>query len=516
MSSPLQTNITNLQDLLEAVNSLPEASTGGEQATPVISVNTSGLITATAGAKSSTHQLAFQPAKTITPSTASQIAVLSGYYTGGNITVASVPTQTKSVTPTSSTQNVTPDSGKFLSKVTVSGDINLVAENIKSGVSIFGVSGTLEESSGSGGLVDYSANEDAIISRSISGAYTNDRITTIGEAAFFSCTSLTTVNFPVCTSISRSAFFYCTSLTTVNFPVCTFIGYYAFGDCTRLTTVSFPACKAIDNSAFYYCTRLTTVSFPSCTRIGNDAFGGCTSLTTVSFPSCTSIGSYAFTNCTNLTSVSLPVCTSIGGNAFLSCPNLTSVNFPSCTSIGNYAFEYCVNLTSVSFPVCTSIGRSAFRYCYNLSSLTLGASSVCTLSNSGVFLSTPYAGYSASFSGTPYIYVPYSLVESYQTATNWAYFSSYFSAIDGSDSGDTSDSGDNVNLITFTIEGTSYQAEDGMTWAEWCESEHNTGGYYIDEDNYVVCDYKFVGFDLRAIDGDDVIIGGKSYVYVLV
>ena len=117
MSSPLQNNITNLQNLLQQVNSLPDA--GGEQVTPVISVNTSGLITATAGTKSSTHQLAFQPAKTITPSTASQIAVSSGYYTGGNITVAAVPTQSKSVTPTSSTQNVIPDSGKFLSKVTV-------------------------------------------------------------------------------------------------------------------------------------------------------------------------------------------------------------------------------------------------------------------------------------------------------------------------------------------------------------------------------------------------------------
>lgn len=33
------------------------------------------------------------------------------------------------------------------------------------------------------------------------------------------------------------------------------------------------------------------------------------------------------------------------------------------------------------------------------------------------------------------------------------------------------------NLITFTIDGTSYQAEDGMTWYEWCVSEYNTGGY---------------------------------------
>ena len=37
-----------------------------------------------------------------------------------------------------------------------------------------------------------------------------------------------------------------------------------------------------------------------------------------------------------------------------------------------------------------------------------------------------------------------------------------------------------VTLISFTIAGTSYQAEDGMTWGEWVESEYNTNGYQID------------------------------------
>jgi hypothetical protein len=29
------------------------------------------------------------------------------------------------------------------------------------------------------------------------------------------------------------------------------------------------------------------------------------------------------------------------------------------------------------------------------------------------------------------------------------------------------------NLITFTIDGTEYQAEEGMTWEDWCNSEYN-------------------------------------------
>lgn len=37
-------------------------------------------------------------------------------------------------------------------------------------------------------------------------------------------------------------------------------------------------------------------------------------------------------------------------------------------------------------------------------------------------------------------------------------------------------------LITFTIDGTTYQAIDGMTWGEWVNSEYNTIGAYISND----------------------------------
>lgn len=70
------------------------------QATPSISVNADGLITAsatqsagyvTSGTKSATQQLPIQAAKTITPSSSAQTAVAAGKYTTGTVTVAEIP-----------------------------------------------------------------------------------------------------------------------------------------------------------------------------------------------------------------------------------------------------------------------------------------------------------------------------------------------------------------------------------------------------------------------------------------
>lgn len=291
---------------------------------------------------------------------------------------------------------------------------------------------TALEGKAAGGEIEaeYSENEDAIINRTIT-SYTNNRITTIGDFAFYECRSLNTVSFSACTSIGYSAFEDCFGLKSISFPACTRLTYNAFRKCSSLTTISFPVCVRVDASAFEGCRNLTTALFPVCKVIQGPAFSECYNLTTISFPVCESIGRGAFYKCSNLTTVDFPSCITItSSSAFEHCFNLETVSFPVCTTIGDRAFEGCSNLKFISLPACTTIGWMAFHDCYRLSAVYLNASSVCVLDGSRVFESTPFTGYKSYFNRTPHIYVPRSLITAYQSATNWTYFSSYFSAIE--------------------------------------------------------------------------------------
>lgn len=38
-----------------------------------------------------------------------------------------------------------------------------------------------------------------------------------------------------------------------------------------------------------------------------------------------------------------------------------------------------------------------------------------------------------------------------------------------------------AKIINFTVDGVTYDAEEGMTWVEWCASDYNTGGFSYSE-----------------------------------
>lgn len=219
------------------------------------------------------------------------------------------------------------------------------------------------------------------------------------------------------------------TLSVYENPTVEGIGQHAFATCASLTTVSFPECLYIGDYAFVGCHSLATVSFPECTYIGLNAFSGDFVLSNVSFPKCTTIRDEAFLYCRSLATVSFPECVSIYSSAFAGCVALTNVTFPKCTTIHNNAFSGCYSLTTVSFPECTSIGRSAFYSCWNLSEVYLNKSIMTTLTSSA---SIVFYHNGSDYSNILF-YVPASLISDYQSDSKWSAVSSRFSAYDFSD-----------------------------------------------------------------------------------
>lgn len=331
---------------------------------------------------------------------------------------------------------IEPDSGKTLSKVTVNIDVK---EEQEKSVEIT-ENGTIEvfpDTNKTLSKINIVTNientgiiGDYLSARNSLTTYSSDLLSIPNFA--FAGTPLTEIDLPMCTQVGSSAFMYCSSLISVNLPVCTSVGA----------------------SAFIYCRSLTSIDLPLCTSISG-AFSNCTSLISANLPKCTQITNYAFGYCYSLTTVNLPMCTTLSGyGAFYNC-NLSSITLPVCTQIGSGAFSYCQKLTKVILPVCSVIYSAAFNYCRSLMSLVLGASSVATLSNINVFGSTPMS--TSSYTGTfGSIYVPASLVNAYKSATNWITYANRIAAITSDISASyTVEPIENTNY-TFTLNSNNY------------------------------------------------------------
>ena len=284
------------------------------------------------------------------------------------------------------------------------------------------------------------------------------------------------------TSIGNQAFYRCSSLSYITIPESVKkIGQEAFYSCSNLASIIIPDnVTAIENNTFTNCTSLSSITIPkNITKIGNAAFSH-TSIRSLSIPpKVTSIGDYAFSSCEKIESIAVDsgnpkfnsegncnaiietdskvlvlgcknttipeYVTSIGRGAFCGCTCLSSITIPeSVVIIDEEAFAHCVSLSSIIIPdSVTSLGTSAFNECSGLKSVIIpeGVTSIghmCFFMCSGLgevrcMRETPPSGRSDMFgySNCP-IFVPEGSVEAYQTKTYWRDYKSRIRAFPSS------------------------------------------------------------------------------------
>ena len=260
-------------------------------------------------------------------------------------------------------------------------------------------------------------------------------VTSIGEWAFFKCSSLTSITIPASvTSIGKAAFDGCTSLKKIYYrgneaqwkkiqiADSTIVGCEIIFNAIPTTlsiklknkiTESLAQFSAITNKIRAravlpnaqiengvlkkYKGKAKEVVIPSSvTSIGKSAFDGCKSLASITIPaSVTRIGWWAFGGCKSLASITIPASvTRIGWWAFGGCASLSSMtvdrNNKVYRSENNCIIERKTNTlvagckNSVIPSSVTSIGEYAFYGCSSLTSITIPAS-VTSIGNSAFY-----------------------------------------------------------------------------------------------------------------------------------
>ena len=215
--------------------------------------------------------------------------------------------------------------------------------------------------------VDTSISGDVVIPSALGG----HDVTIIGDLAFSSCDSLTSVTIPDSViMIGNSAFDWCDSLTSITIPgSVTTIGDFAFSSCDSLKSVILSdGVTSIGDSAFVYCTSLESIAVDKNNEFYSSVDGvlfNKNKTMLIRYPAGDERSSYSIPDSV----------TTIEDHAFYYCTSLTSITIPdSVIGIGDYAFCYCTSLTSIAIPdSVTSIGDDAFSFCENLLDIIIGA-----------------------------------------------------------------------------------------------------------------------------------------------
>ena len=257
------------------------------------------------------------------------------------------PEESFNVQPTTSDQTITPTEGSVFSRGTVRAvtseiDSNIQPENIKEGVSILGVAGTLSAGGGS----------DVII-------------------------------VPDGMKFSNSTFTDIPQLDTSNVTDMR----YMFSECNNLTSISQLNTSNVTDMSdmFLHCSSLTSIPDLNTSNVTymNGMFAGCASLTTIPHLDTSNVTNMSsmFESCNNLTSIphldtsKVTDMNNMFSFSMYSPSNLTEIPQLDTSNVTNMhnMFNYCSGLTTIPQLDTSKVTDMSgmFAYCSNLTTIPL-------------------------------------------------------------------------------------------------------------------------------------------------
>lgn len=343
-------------------------------------------------------------------------------------------------------QTVTPAAGSVFSSVKIKKPATFLAENIKEGVVIAGITGTHSSSS------TIPNDLDGLVDGTITAFLMPTGRTSIYKNRFQNMTSLTSANLGSVVSVGDYAFDGCTNLGTITLPKSiTNVGQYAFRSVgsNKNTPFIFEVDSACTVGNYAFQSAKVSKVKGRLTSIGSYGFASCTVLAEIDVSQSGNIGSYAFQNDTAITTVSIKIVGSVGDYAFYDCRAVAShaldvssvisslgsfafsrygsnranpeqniqvfdLRNSTFTTINQYAFgsdssSYKNRYQRIYFPsTVTSIQQYAFRYCDNCD-FYFDSETPPTMAATTAWSNATNCG----------IFVPYGKVNAYRTATNW-------------------------------------------------------------------------------------------------
>jgi hypothetical protein len=166
----------------------------------------------------------------------------------------------------------------------------------------------------------------------------------------------------------------------------------------------------VEKYAFASFDNLESLTLGSAKTFNTYAIIECPRLVTLNLPKASSFSSYSLSQLTSLETLYVPELKYVGAHSFNEL-GITTLNLPKVETLkSSYTIRTLENCTRIDFGALSTISASNTIYnCEALREIIIRTPSVCTLSNPNLY----------GVCGTPNIYVPDNLVDSYKTSENW-------------------------------------------------------------------------------------------------